>query len=284
MTYWQDTRKRLKEMTTSTDMTMMVYKKVATSKVNMMQIIKPSFYVGQLATLSNDFTRYVDQFLDSEERDWGEYIKFCLYIREISKRIVGSIQSLEGPLFQLIVSIEEILEGERTIGDYYEEDVEPEEIEEPENLDILEEKEEEDENEDDEEEESASGELKICREELASDHEALMEDLRVKLRQADVPPRVVKELSTEVADVYLEAIQLNRELDRLSRCPDGDLSTLLSILIDIQYGLCLEMKRHLFEDITVDQKFVFKPGLLTWTAHFLSNFSDKINEELKMEE
>ncbi len=280
MSYWQRVRDKLSQAPGGCDVTTMVYKKTAASGVNMLTIIKPSFYLGQLSNLVADYMRFVDRFLASGERDWGEYLKFTLYIREIAKRLVVNVQSIQGPLTELIIAVEELLEGERTEDEDYGDEAEPEEIEEPDSLNLVNDEEGDSRSSEDEPE----GELKILREELQADYDALREDLRVKIRSAQVPPRVVEELSRVIADVYLECIQLMRELERLSRYPEGDLSTLLSILVDIRYGLSTEMKRHLFEDIVVDDRFMFDPGLVTWTAHFLANFSEKINEEWKVEE
>ena len=281
MSYWKRTKEKLEQMPNGCETTTMVYKKVAASGVNMLSVIKPSFYLGQLSVLASDYMRYVDRFLESDDRDWGEYLKFTLYIREISKRLVVNVQTLNGPLTELITAIEEILEGERIEDEDYGEEKEPEALEEPDNLDMMNEDGDEDDSGADEEHE---GELKILREELQADYETFKEDLRVKIRSAQVPPRIVNDLSKVIADVYLECIQLLRELERLSRYPEGDLSTLLSILVDIRYGLSTEMKRHLYEDIVVEDQFQFNPGLVTWTAHFLASFSEKINEEWKVDE
>jgi hypothetical protein len=133
------------------------------------------------------------------------------------------------------------------------------------------------------ESESTVEDVKVSREEMSADYEALREELRVKIRSAEVPEKVVNALSKEIADVYQECIQLAKELYRLKNCPDADVSTLLSILVDIQYGLCHEMNRHLLEDVLIEEQFQFDPGILTWTAHFLAEFSEKFNEEYKSE-
>lgn len=278
MSFWNDVRNKLKEKTTASDITMDIYKKIATSGVNMLAIIKPSFYMGQLSVLSMDFMGYVEKFLSAEEGDWGEYLKFMLYIRESSKRLLVNVQNLQGPLEQLIRLLDEIYEGEESSAEDELEEPEPELIEKPENVDI--------ENILSNKPESPKEpveDIKVSREDMASDYEGLKEELRVKIRAAEVPDRVVNALAKEIADVYQECIQLAKELYRLKNCPDGDVSTLLSILVDIQYGLGHEMKKHLLEDVMVEERFQFDPGILTWTAHFLAEFSQKINEELKTE-
>ncbi|MCD4785698.1 MAG: hypothetical protein K8T10_17895 [Candidatus Eremiobacteraeota bacterium] len=278
MSFWNDVIIKLKQKTTASDITNDVYKKLASSRVNMLALIKPSFYIGQMSILTMDYMGYVEKFLSADDGDWGEYLKFILYIRESSKRLLFNTQNLHGPLDTLIRTLEEVLEGEKFLGeDEYEEEPEPEALEEPENVDL----------EDILEENKDTGEeveeISISREEMSSDYEALKEALRVKLRQADVPEKVYRELANEIADVYQECVQLAKEVYRLSNFPDGDISTLLSILVDIQYGLCYEMKRHLLEDVIVEDSFQFNPGLLTWTAHFLAKFSEKINKEMKTE-
>ena len=281
MSFWNEMREELKSRRTASDVTMEVYQKIAASRVNMIAVIKPSFYIGQLSLLSLDFMGYVEKFLNAEESDWGEFLKFVLYIRESTKRLLFNVQNLQGPLTELIRMLEEIYEGERNSPDEdYEDDLDQEPVEKPENMDlddILSEVDDKKESEDAEPSFAA-----VSREEMVEDYEAFMEELRVKIRQSEVPDRVVNELSREIADVYQECVQLRKEIYRLMKVPGGDISTLLSILVDINYGLCYEMKRHLLEDVVVEDCFKFDPGLLTWTAHFLSDFSDKINDEMQM--
>jgi hypothetical protein len=102
MTFWNDVRNKLKQKTTACDITVDVYKKIASSGVNMLGIIKPSFYLGQMSVLSLDFLGYVENFLAAEEGDWGEYLKFMLYLRESSKRLLVNVQNLNGPMNSLI--------------------------------------------------------------------------------------------------------------------------------------------------------------------------------------
>lgn len=278
MTFWNDVRNKLKQKTTACDITVDIYKKVASSGVNMLGIIKPSFYLGQMSVLTLDFLGYVENFLSAEEGDWGEYLKFMLYLRESSKRLLVNISNLNAPLTSLINMTEEIFEGENNgDDDDIEDEVEPEPIDDKYKVTI------EEMNEKKESESTGVEEINVTREDMASDYEALREELRVKIRSAEVPEKVVNALSKEIADVYQECIQLAKELYRLRNCPDGDVSTLLSILVDIQYGLCHEMNRHLLEDVMVEEQFQFDPGILTWTAHFLAEFSEKFNEEYKTE-
>ncbi|MCE1248989.1 MAG: hypothetical protein LWY06_20315 [Firmicutes bacterium] len=277
MTFWNDVRNKLKQKTTACDITVDIYKKVASSGVNMLGIIKPSFYLGQMSVLTLDFLGYVENFLTAEDGDWGEYLKFMLYLRESSKRLLVNIQNLNGPLSSLINMTEEIFEGENDADDDLDDDAEPEPIDDKYKVTI------EEMNEKKDSEPTGLEEINVTREDMASDYETLREELKVKIRSAEVPEKVVNALSKEIADVYQECIQLAKELYRLRNCPDGDVSTLLSILVDIQYGLCHEMNRHLLEDVMVEEQFQFDPGILTWTAHFLAEFSEKFNEEYKTE-
>ncbi|MFP4496613.1 MAG: hypothetical protein ACLFQV_00250 [Vulcanimicrobiota bacterium] len=271
MSFWTDVRAESRRLRTSSDAAQCIYTKVATSGVNMLSIIKPSFFIGQLSTLAYDYISYVDKFLDVEDRDWGEYLKFVLYIREITKKLSRNITQLESPLNQLIKDVEEIFEGDQLEEDF-DDEPEPEEVDEPENIDdALSLEPVEDKNE--------YKEISTDRDELNKDYENLKEELRVKIRPAEVPDRITLELAKEVAEVFLECVQLLKEIRRLEECPEGDLSSLITILIDIRFGLCREMKNHLMEDIQVEDTFTFKPGLLTWTTHFLENFSEKINQE-----
>ncbi len=281
MSFWNEMREELKNRRTASDVTMEVYQKIAASRVNMIAVIKPSFYIGQLSLLSLDFMGYVEKFLNAEESDWGEFLKFILYIRESTKRLLFNVQNLQGPLTELIRMLEEIYEGERNSPDEdYEDELDAEPVEKPENMNLDDMLNEDDDGKDTEDMEPSYA--AVSREEMVEDYEAFMEELRVKIRQSEVPDRVINELSREIADVYQECVQLRKEIFRLMKVPDGDISTLLSILVDINYGLCYEMKRHLLEDVVVEDRFKFDPGLLTWTAHFLSDFSDKINDELKI--
>lgn len=281
MSFWNEMRSELKSRRTASDVTMEVYQKIAASRVNMIAVIKPSFYIGQLSLLSLDFMGYVEKFLNAGESDWGEFLKFILYIRESTKRLLFNVQNLQGPLTELIRMLEEIYEGERNSPDEdYEDDLDTEPVEKPANMDLDDILSEEDDRK--EIEDSEPSLTAVSREEMAEDYEAFMEELRVKIRQSEVPDRVVNELSREIADVYQECVQFRKEIYRLMKAPEGDISTLLSILVDINYGLCYEMKRHLLEDVVIEDRFKFDPGLLTWTAHFLSDFSDKINDEFKM--
>jgi hypothetical protein len=284
MSFWKEKRNDARQPNKSSDTTTMVYTRIAETGVNMLGIIKPSFYTGQLHSLSNDYMSFVEKFLASEDRDWGEYLKFILYIREIGKKLLNNVEHLHMPLNQLIRALEEIYEGESaSLEDELEEELEPERFEEPENIEeFLEmtenpevQKEKPDETEDKERQLQAS----ISREDLARDYDNFLDELRIKLRHAEVPLKVEEALAKEIAEVYQECVQFSRELARLQNMPEGDLATLLSILIDIQYGMTQEMKKHLMEDIVVEERFSFKPGLLTWTAHFLSHFSDKVNQE-----
>ena len=75
MSFWIELRSRVKERTTSGDIAMRVYQKIATSGVNMLHIVKPSFYIGQISVLTYDYMGYVEKFLSAEDRDWGEYLK-----------------------------------------------------------------------------------------------------------------------------------------------------------------------------------------------------------------
>jgi hypothetical protein len=282
MSFWKEKRIDVRHANTSSDTTTLVYRKIAETGVNVLGVMKPSFYTGQIHTLSNDYMSYVEKFLASEDRDWGEYLKFMLYIREIAKKLLRNIEILQLPLNQLIRALEEIYEGESFLSDEdeLEEYPEPEELEEPENygeyLDTDENREiHEDKNENTDGQFLAS----ISREDFAVDYEHFLDELRFKLRQAEVPLKIEEELAKEIADVYLECVQFSRELVRLENMPEGDLATLMSILVDVQYGITQEMKKHLMEDIVVEDRFSFKPGLLTWTAHFLSHFSEKVNEE-----
>lgn len=281
MSFWNEMREELKSRRTASDVTMEVYQRIAASRVNMIAVIKPSFYIGQLSLLSLDFMGYVEKFLNAEESDWGEFLKFILYIRESTKRLLFNVQNLQGPLTELIRMLEEIYEGERNSPDEdYEDDLDRDPVEKPENMDLDDMLREEDDGKEIEDIEPSFA--AVSREEMVEDYEAFMEELRVKIRQSEVPDRVVNELSREIADVYQECVQLRKEIYRMMKVPGGDISTLLSILVDINYGLCYEMKRHLLEDVVVEDRFKFDPGLLTWTAHFLSDFSDKINDELQM--
>jgi len=281
MTFWEEVRSAVKKQPCSSDVTTSIYKKIATSGVNMLYLIKPSFYIGQLSVLTSDFMSYVEKFLASEDRDWSEYLKFFLYIREISKKLLSNIHSLESPLYQLINSLEEIFEGENTCEDEIEEEEEPEVMEDIDTVELNRFLNEDDDAVEDTPREKSLLDISFSREEMAEDYERIKKELTAKIKPAlGERSQVIEDFATELACVYQECIQLRKEILRLSDVPDGDIAMMMSILVDIQYGLCDQMKRHIQEDIMVEDRFRFDPGLLSRSAQFLAEFSDKINNEV----
>lgn len=295
MSFWTDYRDAVKKRTTSAVTARAVYKMVAFPGLNMLYVIKPTFYMGQLSTLTADYIAYVEKFLDTDERDWGEYLIYLLHIREISESLLYNVEKLGPSLDLLIKASEEFLEGERAEpGAEYEYEAEPElyedeEIDSEKVKEIL--KDDDNETSEDLNDVEIIPEQPVSRDAMIGDFEDLKKKLTEKFKEIDIPKGMVEKflgssehvgerLAEKIALVYLEAIQYARELKRLSEYPEGDLSTLMSILIDVNYGLCDQMKNHIREDVVVDNEFSFEPGLLTWSSHLLAHFSEKINEKL----
>lgn len=259
MTYWQEVKQKVIENVSSNDLSETVYRKLATTKTNSFKIVKPSFYIGQLSVETMDFIDIVEKLLRVYEKDWTGLLKGILYLREISKAIHKNIVEASDPLDDMLLEMEDLY-GVDEFDDDDEETEEPEMAEEASiqtEVDV----------------DSSDNTCDI----LAQDRQKLEEDLRVLFRTTGCTDIIVDKLAEAISKVYLECIQFTRELTRLSDAPDGDLATILSILIDIQFCLDIQLRYLLYPDIFVEDDLKFKLGLQTWTAHFLSEITEKIN-------
>ena len=269
---WNDIRNQVQDQVTTAELSAKLYKKIASSKINTLAIIRPSYHLSHISTLVMDYITFVDRFIEIPERQWDSYLTHILYIKDCCRSISVSIREIAEPIEILIENLEEIFESEEFAednGDYDEEMEEPSEASSESSSEP-------------EREESASDDenQEIVRETLTSDRELLEENLRVKFRnEIGISERIGKELAKKLSEVYLECIQYLRSRTRLLKSPDGDVSTILSILIDMQYGLDDQMRRLLLEDFFIEDLPSYTPGLNTWIAHFLDELTEMINSE-----
>jgi len=270
---WNDIRNQVQEQLTTASMSAKIYRKIASSKTNSLAIIRPSYYLSHISTLVMDYITFVDRFLAIPEREWESYLTYILYIKDCCRNISVSIREIAEPLEILIENLEEIFESEEFAEET--DDMEEEEPSRP------------------PESESAPGEVEpedsvpaddesheFVRDTYTADRDALEENLRVKLRnEIGISERIGRELAKKLSEAYLECIQYLRSQKRLLKSPDGDVSSILSILIDMQYGLEDQMRRLLLEDFFIEDLPSYTPGLNTWIAHFLDELTEMINSE-----
>ncbi len=271
---WNDIRSQVQAQLTTAGMSAKIYRKIASSKTNSLAIIRPSYYLSHISTLVMDYITFVDRFLAIPERDWESYLTYILYIKDCCRNISVSIREIAEPLEILIENLEEIFESEEFADDSddLEEDEEPSLPSASESA--------ADENEPEIPPPSSDDSHEFVRETFTSDRDALDENLRVKLRdEIGISERIGKELAKKLSEAYLECIQYLRSTNRLLQSPDGDVSSILSILIDMQYGLDDQMRRLLLEDFFIEDLPSYTPGLNTWIAHFLDELTEMINSD-----
>jgi hypothetical protein len=269
MIKWEEIRLQVAEKVATAEMAGKIYKKISTTKINSLAIIRPSYYLSYISTLVMDYITFVDRFLQIPEREWESYLKYILYIKDCCRNISVSIREIGEPLEILIENLEEIYESE----EFAKESEESEEEEEPAAEESKEKTKEERVPADDSSHE-------VVREAFTADREALEENLKVKFRdEIRISDRIGKELATKLSQVYLECIQYLRSMRRLQVSKDGEVSSILSILIDMQYGLDDQMRRFLLEDFFIEDLPTYEPGLNTWIAHFLDELTEMINSE-----
>ena len=188
------------------------------------------------------------------------------FLRETGRTMVEQVARAADPLERLITMVEEILEAEEFAAmDMDEEegeaDEEPQGDEEAEGDDDLEEQD-------------------VEREEMAPEKEKLRESLRGRLREHGFSDEVTDEMAARLADVYLECVQFHKELARLRKAPDADTSSIMSILIDLQYGMDVQLRGLLVEDVNLSEaEPSFRLGLFTWSAHLLQEIVDHMRAE-----
>lgn len=265
--FWDEIRRQVKESGTAGDVTVNVYRKLATGGANQLAVIKPAYFLGQLTGQTRDFIGLVEKFLALKEGELDTHLRLVLYMRESARGIYHSVRDIASPLEDLIIEFEELFEGEEDDLDL--EEAEPEEMDEPAPLP----------EEVEGEEETGSADLDDTREAFMGKCEELGEALRVKLRDTGAAPRVCEELASRISLVYLECVQFSWDLERLISGPEGDVANLLSVLIDLQFGLDLQLRQLIWEDILLDGETPFKLGLLTWISHFVSDLLERIEVE-----
>lgn len=264
MSFWEEFRSQVMEHTTASDITLSLYRKIATTGANELALIKPSHHLGQLSVRTMDYIQYVEDLLKAPEGDLGVDLQYHLYIREWGKSLLADIAAVGEPMEGLIQELEELYGG-----DEFDEDDEESEAE-------------EDGSEPPTGEDAAPRELAeaaAAREELSDEKDKLEEAIRVRLRKTGSTDRVAEELAARMADVYLECVQFARELKRMSAAPSEDLDTILSILVDIQFGVDFRLRYLLMEDLTMDGEAAFTPGLLTWNAMHISELMDRVFQQ-----
>lgn len=264
--FWEEFRKKVLEHKTSADVAQMVYHKVASTGVAGPAIIKPAFHLGQLSVLTTDFVDHVERLLEAPDSNWSAMMRSVCFVRECSRTMVDQISHAADPFERLITMVEEILEAEEFAAmDMEEEEAEGEEE--------AQEGEAEEEGEDLDEQD-------VEREEMAPERDKLRDTLRVKFRDNEFSDEVSDEMSMRLADVYLECVQFNKELARLRKAPEADTSAIMSILIDLQYGLDVQLRGLLVEDVNLSEaEPSFRLGLFTWSAHFLQEIIERLRAE-----
>jgi hypothetical protein len=265
MSFWEEIRSKVREHTTASDISESIYRKLATSGINQMPLIKPSFYLGRLSTETFDFMETVEKFLEAPENDLGTCFRHVIYLRECARALHADINEVDVPLELLIEEMEELS------WDEFEEEEEEFEEEGDEPAGVAEE-------EAEESEEEEEGPL-ASRDDLTSNKEEMDTALRSKLLNMGISEVVSRKLALRMAEVYLECVQFTRELKRLSETGDEDIETMLSIMVDLQYGLHSRIRYLLFEDISFDDETNLYPGLVSWSAFFLEEVAEKLNEE-----
>ncbi|MDQ7824202.1 MAG: hypothetical protein RDV48_15475 [Candidatus Eremiobacteraeota bacterium] len=266
---WEEIKKKVAEQVSTADISAKIYKKVATTKINSLAIIRPSYYISHVSSLVTDYINFVDRFLQIPESEWESHLKYILYLKDTCRTISLTIREVSEPLEILIENLEEAFESEEYNEEEEEEEEEPSAEESaPSTSKPAEESTSHDETQD------------LMREAFTADREALEENLRVRLRDdVRISEQVSKKLAKKISEVYLECIQFLRSRMRLEKAPDGDVSSIISILIDIQYGLDDQMRKLIFEDFFIEDMPSYTPGLNVWIAHFLDEITEMINSE-----
>jgi hypothetical protein len=270
MIKWEEIRVQVAEKVATAEMAGRIYKKISSTKINSLAIIRPSYYLSSISTLVMDYITFVDRFLQIPEREWESYLKYILYIKDCCRNISVSIREIGEPLEILIENLEEIYESEEFAKESEEGDDDDEEPSAQESKEKTK----------DDRASADEPSQDVVREAFTADREALEEHLRVKFRdEIRISERIGNELAIKLSQVYLECIQYLRSIMRLQVSKDGEVSSVLSILIDMQYGLDDQMRRFLLEDFFIEDLPTYKPGLNTWVAHFLDELTEMINSE-----
>lgn len=264
--FWETYRNRVLSNNTAADTASMIYQKVASTGVMPPAITRPSYYLGHVSTLLMDFVNHVERMLNLPDDNTNGLLRSVAFLRETCRSIRHDIFQVADPLERLLTMLEDVLEGEElaALEDETDLDATPAQAAAAVDTQAVEQQDEEE----------------IERETLAPDREKLEEALRVKLRKGAFSDQVINEVAKTIGGVYLECVQFARELDRLSSCSEEDTSTVMSILMDMQYGLDSQLRALLAEDIdTSDFEPTYRLGFFVWTAHLAAELMEKIREE-----
>jgi len=269
--FWEEFKQKVVENTTGSDIAESVLEKLSSSQINPLALLKPGYYLGNLAVLTMDYIGYVEQLLQVRDGDKPALLEKTILIRECGKTIAYSLKETLDPLEIAIQHIEEAYEGyeEETLEDI--EDAELAEMEEEE----YDEKSESEEH--DHEKEDETSEEEDYRDDFNEQKEALRQELEVKLRTSDCGELTVKNLAQKISELYLEGVMLNRDLGKISETAEGDLVEMLSILVDIQYSLDEKLRALLLEDYLTEDP-LFSPGLPTVCAQFMNEITESMME------
>ncbi len=108
------------------------------------------------------------------------------------------------------------------------------------------------------------------REALQASTEALQAGLANRLASEGFPHGQTQPLARCMAESYAECVQFHRELERLGTVPAADLEAVMSVLLDLQYSVDVQLRRLLNDDVATDGGHAFSVGLLNRVASFLS--------------
>ncbi|MBI2267132.1 MAG: hypothetical protein HYU64_18560 [Armatimonadetes bacterium] len=265
MAFWEDIRKKVLEHTTATDISYKVYEKIASTGCNELAIVKPAFYLGQIYTLTLDYIEFVERLLKAPDGDIAEFIKSFLYIRECGMALLRHVKNVSHSSEFLAEKLDETYEG---AFEDEEEESEEQEYGMKEKIGKLE-----------EEDEDTVFSPEASRDEFVSQRDELRDQLRVKLRTANFSDRVLESVSEKLSDLYLECVQYSKEISRLMAAGDGDVDLIVSIYIDLQFGVDWQMRSLVAEEASLEDELYFHPGILAWTAHALDELTEQIGAE-----
>ncbi len=259
--FWEQFRNSVLAATTSADVATRIYQKVATTRVMGAAVVRPAYYVGHVSELMRDFVNHVERLLNTSEDNPAALLRSIAFLRECCRSLKSDIMQVADPLERLVRMIEDLLEKEEQAAL---EDGNLLKLEDDASLPL--------DDEEGGEEALLDAEMEIDRESLFSQRDALSESLRVKFRDALVSEAVVNDVADVISEVYLECVQFARELARLDVAPDEDIATVMSIVMDLQFGLDVQLRNLLMEDIdTSDLEPAYELGFFTWTAHLMKD-------------
>lgn len=265
MSAWKNVKDKMKNNHNAAEAGQGIYKKIASCGVNQFFAVKPTFYLGSAYVCAASYVDYVDKLLKAKEKDYSEVFKNLVCLRECAKMLLVNVNGLNEPLEALVQQMEEIYEGEEYEDDDEDLDaVEQEDIEEPRN---------------NAETEKYDQGKNPYREDFLKEREALAKEISFKLKEICENEKISLNLAVSISLVYEECVQFAREVMRMHVAPEGDISTILSILVDMQFGLEVLLKNYITEDMSKDEEYNFNLGFLIWSAHYLNEITNKLNEE-----